>query len=393
MSIELAETKRTRKVAILTFQRALNYGAALQAYALQRVVKNLGHECELIDLDRPTRKEVRKWSITVLRNKLTSHNQSISRGVIECCIRKLQRLTDKAIEPALQSAFRAFENHYIRFSDHQYQSLNSLKHTKLDYSAYITGSDQVWNPNFPWDPEPYFLTFAQPGALRISYAASFGVTEIGDPYKPFYAKWLREFNAISVREDVGSSIVAELVERRATVVLDPTLLIDGGIWARLCSPTTEKKRYLFCYNLANNRATDDAACRFGRLLGLRVVRVGSSICKPRAGIVQRLCVGPLEFVSLIQNASFVVTNSFHGTALAINLGRPFFSVITPDSSISDRNSRLESLLRMTHLCERSYERDKNYTIDDCLRVNYIQAHEHLSKMRVSSLKFLEDALS
>lgn len=286
----------------------------------------------------------------------------------------------------------AFEQRHITFSSGRYRTFDDLKRAKLEYSAYVAGSDQVWNPGFPWDPEPYFLTFAPPGAIRVAYAASFGVNEVDPQYRTRYATWLQGFRAISVREDVGAGLVENLAGRCATVVLDPTLLLDAGIWSGLCAAPAEKGSYLFCYNLANDRATDVAARRFGRQLGLRIVRVGSSMCRPRVGVVQRLGVDPLQFVSLIQHASLVVTNSFHGSAFAINLGRPFFSVITSDSPISDRNSRLESLLRMMHLGERAYESRRNYTIEECLGSNYDQAHHYLRSMRLVSLRFLKESL-
>ena len=381
------------KVAILTFQRALNYGAVLQAFALQRVVSDLGFGCDLLDLDRPPRAGVHVRGVSTAWRGRGDPSCALSSWAGRWILRKIYGTSDRALGLWLRPRFRTFEKRHITFSRDRYRTFDELKCAKLEYSAYVTGSDQVWNPGFPWDPEPYFLTFAPSGAIRIAYAASFGVNEVNPLYRTRYATWLQGFRAISVREDVGVGIVENLAARRATVVLDPTLLIDADIWGELCAAPTEKGSYLFCYNLANDRATDAAARRLGRQLGLRVVRVGSSICRPQVGVVQRLGVGPLQFVSLIQHASLVVTNSFHGSAFAINLGRPFFSVITSDSPISDRNSRLESLLRMMHLGERAYEPGRDYTTAECFGLSYGQAHYYLRRMRLVSLRFLKESLN
>ncbi len=378
------------KVAILTFQRAINYGAALQAYALQRVISEMGYQCELLDLDRPAKPAPkRSWLASYRRKTGEPLGQQISWALGALGVRVRGRLVGMLLDQLRRPSFREFERNHMRFSPRRYRSITALKDTSLDYAAYVAGSDQVWNPEFPWDPEPYFLTFAPPGAIRIAYAASFGVNLIEGAVRDSYNRWLKGFDAISVREDVGERLVVDLSGCSASLVLDPTFLLEHSEWAALAQPTNLSRPYVFCYNLRDSAETDIAAIKLGRLLGLPVVRLGSSLAAPQRGVQQLAIAGPARFISLIQGANLVVTNSFHGMAFAINLGRPFYSILNTKDNM---NSRMISLLKMLELPDRTYDPAGRYCPEVVLDTPGAEVQCRLRIMRGQSREFLASAL-
>ena len=113
----------------------------------------------------------------------------------------------------------------------------------------MTGSDQVWNPTYPYSPEPYFLTFARFGIKRIAYAPSFGVSQLDAGVHDQYRAWLNGIYRLSVRERHGAAIIKELTGRQAEVVLDPTLLLTESDWRMMAKNPKTREPYIFCYQL------------------------------------------------------------------------------------------------------------------------------------------------
>lgn len=214
--------RKMKKVAIVTIE-SLNYGNRLQNYALQEILKSLSCSVK------------------------TLHRVHESKTVTSCAKRMAQNiLQTKAAK------FRQFDAN-IDFSDvilGKDDYPNGLAE-KFDY--FVVGSDQVWNPYYAFaGGECDFLTFAK-NDQKISYAASFGVSIIPEKKEIEYAEYLKSFKSISVREHQGSIIVKKLSDRDATVVLDPTLLLDEEDWMKvekksLCRP---KGKYVFVYALGD----------------------------------------------------------------------------------------------------------------------------------------------
>ena len=201
------------KVGIITFHRAINYGAILQAYALKKKIDELGNVTKVIDY--VNLKEEKACKI-INTNSLKSFIGSLLK-------------------------FRFKKRKDIKFVDFRKKYLNltpvvgtkgALKELNAQFNVFITGSDQVWNYNIIGGDMTYLLDFANEGK-KNSYAASFGVINIEEKYKRQYSDLLNSFTNIAVREDAGAKIIRELCHKEVPVVLDPTLLLDAFEWMRL----------------------------------------------------------------------------------------------------------------------------------------------------------------
>ena len=272
-------------------------------------------------------------------------------------------------------------------------SMPELYEAKMDYDVFVTGSDQVWNPSAQSSIEPYFLTFAPEGAKKISYAASFGVSEIGLNLQERYKKYLSKYDYISVRERNACDIVKQLVDKDAEWVLDPTLLLNKDEWLKVAKQYVNiPERSVLVYTLFDSPAIFNLAKRIAHEKGISVLRITK-----RAYFVSRIDgirnisdAGPAEFISLIAGADYVVTDSFHGTAFSVNLGIPFSVVV---SSKKKNNSRMVSLLDVVGL-------GKHLITDDCdiesveyeVSIDIKVVNQTVEAARNKSIDFLKKAI-
>ena len=378
------------KIGIITIVKVNNYGAELQAFALQKKLELAGFQSEIIDYlyyknwrfkdtkaSRPfvalgTKGKVAYWIKYRLLNFILEKALATVNGNVR---RRMKRFDD-------------FHRQNTRFSK-MYCSMPRLYAEKWDYDVFVVGSDQVWNPSAASSIEPYFLTFAPKEVKKISYASSFGVSQIAPTLQERFRNLLDNIDVISVRETSGVELVRQLTGREAALVADPTLLLAKQEWIPYMKAYPGMpERYVLVYQLSASAAIVDLASKIGRERNIPVYR----ICKrafrveKNAGIVNILDAGPAEFLSLIANAEFVVTNSFHGTAFSVNFHVPFYTVV---SSKKKNNARMESLLSLAGLKDRMIlaESSTPVSIEDPAFQN-----ERLDELRKHSLGFLQDCL-
>jgi hypothetical protein len=380
------------KVAMLTMQRSLNYGAVLQSYALQQTICRFGVHCEILDLLRPVHEGYRSSprSAALPPYCITS---GLSRPSMMVQIKgHVRRLLEIMIDHRRHQRFRRFDQEYLTYSSNSFQCVDDLYAASLDYDAYVTGSDQVWNPTYPYSPEPYFLTFARLGLKRIAYAPSFGVSQLDVGVHDQYRAWLNGINQLSVRERHGAAIIKELTGRQAEVVLDPTLLLTESDWSMIAKNPKTRKPYIFCYNLGDNPDIM-TLCRHLQLqTGFRIYSLGNHLRHPVSGVNGIVNAGPQEFLGWIKNAAVVVTDSFHGTVLSVNMRKPFFIIPGQVWGRNSRNSRLESILEILDLKDRVWT--QRLPLPSTLNINfdYCNTERLLIIERIKSLRFLRDAI-
>lgn len=332
-------------IGILTFHFSDNYGAALQAYALRRWLTERGHRASFIDyrpahiehggrLCLPTSPARLKANLKVIYLAVSSflHQHFGHRGQREKFVR--------------------FRSHFLGIPSDATPTDNGASLAAAQaYDLIVAGSDQIWSPSqhFGFDPN-YFLAFAQSfRARKISYAASFGRDRVSSDEAAQLPALLHHFDAISVREASGVTLVERSTGQRPANVPDPTLLLHS--YAELTDPaSTEGPRtdpYLFCYGLRspdNIRQTAELVAR----------QLGCPILSPHnphrrwVEIGQTVYPDPAEWVALIQNARFVVTNSFHGTVFSLLFKKPFIVAgLTGDKASA--NARALHLLQTVGL--------------------------------------------
>ena len=381
-----------KKVGIITIVNVNNYGAELQAFATFRKLQLMGYNAEIINY-----LYYKDWRYIDSKMSRSFNSMSIKGKIIyfakyRVVLNKILPLICKDVKQRIAN-FNSFHQHNTRFSK-LYKSMKDLYTDTPIYDVYMVGSDQVWNPNASSSIEPYFLTFAPHSALTVSYASSFGVSKIENNSIANRIKLgLSSIKTISVRESSGVNLVKELTGRTAQLVCDPTLLLNKSEWTMFMKPVSNMpQRYVLIYQLSESDAIVKLATRIGKQEQIPVYRICKRAFKVKKdkGVVNILNAGPSEFLSLITNASFIITNSFHGTAFSINFDVPFYTVV---SAKKKNNNRMESLLDYVGLGKRIVKDDVDITNLPIVGYDVNATQLKLKSFRLESEKFLEDALA
>lgn len=314
-----------KKIGIVTFHRALNYGAVLQSYALQRTIASAGADCEIVDYICP--------KITLDYKPFRIYKDAILKSALKSVIMFNRRLKRK-------NAFKSFFDNYLVKSPKQYtpEDLPSLKD---DYDLFVAGSDQVWSPGCVGFDAAYFLTFAN-DEQKYSYAASFAVKELPASLIEEYKKRLSGFQGFSVREANGEKLVEELVGKKATTHLDPTLLITAEEWSKIAVEKLNKP-YILVFTANPQVSLMDFAVKLSKEKKLPIYYISDAPHIKKNGINYITSPSVEEFVGYFKNAQYVVTNSFHGTAFSVIFNRNLFVEF---KNKCGRNIRSEGLLKL-----------------------------------------------
>lgn len=317
------------KIGILTYHSAHNFGAALQAYSLQRELERMGHDAKFVNFHPPyvQAKNERKVEVRSLRDLAKKFAFSLLGG-------KLRRRYEN---------FEEFRSNCLNQTG-IYESFEELKENPPGMDAYVCGSDQIWN--LEHGPSPvYYLQFVEEGRLAVAYAPSFGSSAIPDEYDGQLRGWLDKITHLSARELSGRDKLASLTGRPVTQVMDPVFLTAKSDWEKVARRPSIQGEYLVYYSLETTRTASEVVEHLSRRFKLPVVVVGKAgsflfRCRTLVAIDS----GPREFLGWILGAKMVVTNSFHATAFSVWFGVPFVTI-----AHSTKNTRMESLLGMVGL--------------------------------------------
>ena len=307
------------KIDILTFHCADNYGAMLQAYALRTRLKQLGYDANLADFAPPYVTWL-YWLIPYAptRRRINLHSLRDSYRRTKANVRRFREFS------ARRRNMRAFRREKLACPSWPHLYFDpQLRVLKGD--ALVLGSDQIWNPDCTDGLRPaYFGAYKGKNVKRVvSYAASMGTGSVSADQEPRFRDLLRNVDAISVREKAAIPFIQSL-GREACSVVDPTLLLSMADWSAIASKPPRNDPYIYVYLFQQNPVLDDYLTELVRRTGLPVVAHRSRIARPwRNDVAQDLTAGPSEFLGAIQNARYVITNSFHGTAFAAIFHKPF----------------------------------------------------------------------
>ncbi len=351
----------------------MNYGAMLQAWALQKAISSLGYECELINFRR--RQDLRLQEI--LWNLKEGH---ISKGS--------RALMFEFLNWRKHMRFKVFATENSNLSPHPCHDLTSLAALSSTYGAIVSGSDQVWNPDLAEESLGCYL-FDFPATAqtrRIAYAASIGSDSIDEAWHPMFRRCLERFDAISVRETSAVPLISALAAKEVTAVLDPTILIPLHQWHAISSDMVIREPFLLVYSFGTPASFRNIVHEVSNATGLSVVTLHKR--KHYNNELGRFpYAGPQEFVGLFRKAAFVVTNSFHGTVFSVLFQKPFVSVIN-----NKRGSRLRDLLKALDLEERLIHVDSELPGNPIEDLDYRNIEARLTHLREQSIQFLSDAL-
>lgn len=376
-----------KSVGIITMHKVWNAGSALQAYALQRVIEDLGYDAQLIDYEYPNIEH------RAFANNVKDVNSLNLWGAMKLLIQKIKARFLKSKHNELYSSFY---NKYFHCTNIAYNSRRSLFDNVPEFDIYVTGSDQVWNPQYIGFDTSYLLDFIPDNAVRISYAASFSNNSIPSYMEGDYARCLSKYKAISVREESGKQLVHKLIGKDATVCCDPTLLLNKEQWSMLAADSSLriKKKFILIYIMGY--AYDPYPGIYKhinevvKLLKLPVIFYNSrrGKYKPPFG---EICInecGPADFLWLFKNASFVITDSFHGTAFSLNFQKPFISVI---KEIENADSRVYNLLVSAGATDRAVVCGEDFELKEAIIKE--PSTSKLEELREGSLAYLRTHLN
>ena len=355
---------KKEKVGILTFQKTLNYGAILQLYALNNTLKRMGKEPVIINYQN---EKIENTEFPKLKNSTKP------KALLRMFAYYVWTINKRKV-------FNLFEREHFKTTK-EYDK-NNFRELEEEFEKIIVGSDQVWNTNLTNGDMNYFLKDLSKRVEKYSYAASFGVGEINQLQETDkMTSSLIEFKKIGVRELEGLKIVDTLVQREGVLNLDPTFLLTRSQWQQFSSEQKTEKPYLLLYFLKDKNKIEQGR-EYAKEKGLEVKYI-SMWPFVRRGIETIKDASPEEFISLVMNATAIITGSYHGFILALNFNVPVS--VDFEKGRHNKNSRLDSI----HLL---FQID-NVKGDDCDNIDFFddfsEVNEKLIPLREESIDFLK----
>lgn len=362
------------RAAILTEHRARNFGSCLQVYALQEVLKTYDLDTYILDY----RPQAIEDSFGIFIKDL--YNQS-KHSLKDLIIFYIKTIVFAPKRYKREKNFKEFRDQYFHLS-HKHYTDESIHDMKEHYDLFFYGSDQIWNPIITQGlNEAYFAEPFSKNSIHASYAASIGLNHLnGDDEK--FANYLKNFDFLSVREEQAKSLLSPLTDKDIEVVLDPTLIVDKQKWYSMVKTEKNDKDYILVYSLKVNERLIEYVKQLSEEKNMDVIFFD---LKKRYGkrCISDFSANPADFITYMNHAKYVVTNSFHGTVFSIIFKKQFICVPMEGTS-----SRMENLLSKLNLSHRLYSETNN--IDEVIDYNLVD--EKLEALKESSQKYIEKVI-
>lgn len=370
-----------------------NYGSSLQGFATIYKIGRLGYDYEIIRYNKQrSLGDFLRDMPSLLRVGLLGNLRYRLNKKLDFMLHKEYKRT-RAIRTRAVDAFKA---KYLDPKSRFYTGYEALRRGSLNYSAVMVGSDQVWGP-FSLYAKFYNLLFVDDSVPKFSYASSFGVSTIFPCQREAVANYLRRIDKIGVREQRGREIVKELTGKEAKVVLDPTLLLTREEWASHIDESRCRigEPYILCYVLGERKDIREEIRELGRRSGLKIVNLphidNYHSMDDHLGDIDLYDVGPFDFIRLVRDAAYVVTDSFHGSVFSILFHKKFITFYRQDPKTKgSTHSRIDSLFGIFNIKDRIHSGDIYAQVQRDIDYDYVE--RKLEEMRGDSLKFLTDCL-
>ncbi len=369
------------KVGIITYHFVVNYGAAMQAWALQEYLSKNGYLPKIIDYQPD---HIANGGKIIFPTSL--HQLKVMAFRLLLKIRALLLLLSK-YENKKKQKFFEFHRSYFFLTEKKYKTIQSLNESEHDFDVFICGSDQIWNSSRQAGiDEAYFLNFAPKDAKKVSYAASFGRSNFDKANAKKLSRLISSFHSISVREPSGVRLVAELTNRKAEYVLDPTLLL-GEKYIKTVMPSNLNKSYIFSYLLRSKEVATRTNKYISNKIDLELVSHETLKAQGNA-------LSPFEWVGYFKYAEYIVTNSYHGTLFSLIFNKPFIFVALngKKSTYNERSLSLLNQISLDRLVLFSYN---EADIDRILKeeIDWDKINKQLDSMRLKSAEYLKVSLA
>lgn len=345
------------KILTLTTYTDYNYGASLQAYALQTYLKKQGHDSSLIRLEFD-------YLMRYYAFWYVNPESSLNRNCITRMIYRIAKWCQRRTTLKRKKVFDFF-NHNVLQETEVYRTREELYNNPPKADMYICGSDQIWNVLYPAGQDPvFYLDFVKQGK-KVSYAASFAYLDLPENHFQRIQKSLKTFDGVSVREYQGKSILDKM-DIDGTWVLDPVFLLSKEDWISLINrndilsyePHNTTDKFLLIYDFESNEKIKSFAIKYAKQKQLKIYAIVDRFPLDYADKNFKNA-GPVDFVRMIERCDAFVSNSFHGSVFSLIFHKPFFIFNRNRYKV---NSRMESLLTafdIDNLLLDSEEKEKN----------------------------------
>lgn len=365
------------QVYVITRHAPANYGSLLQTIATQKLLEQLGCECKIIDYI-PRQETGARIALTQLKGK-KQWNKNPLKKIMYLAVREPENLL-------MYHKFSGMRKQYLQMTG-RYHTQSQLQRAFSNSKAiFMTGSDQVWGPvaNGTYDAA-YFLNFVPENCRKVAFAASFGKTAFDTQVIQEYREYLKKYDAVAVREDVAVELLHS-IDIGGKQVLDPTLLISAEEWAKYIT-RSHRKNYILVYQIHNDPVLNNYARKFAEKAGMPLVRVSPLLHQAKRGGEFIYLPEMGEFLALIKDAAFLITDSFHGTAFAINFNTQFAEVL-PNTSTGSRN---QSILKLTGLEDRIVADADDFKFLE-RKIDFEAVNKKIDLEREKSFQILEELL-
>lgn len=381
-----------KKIGLSVCYDTNNFGSQLQVLATIKKIESLGYPTEIIVYKK-------KFSFKFILQQLPRlFNSYFIKGKIKGIKKRKGISRNKEVEKNVNirnERFKQFRNSYFTNLSQPYVGWKNLvEESEKNYDTFLCGSDQLWLPS-NLESHFYTLDFVANDKNKISYATSFGVSEIPWYQRNRTKKYLNKFNYLSTRETKGAEIIKNFTGINAELVCDPTLLFSASEWSNIlkCEKLISEK-YIFCYFLGENQDHRKAAEILKNKTGFKLVTIpfldNYVESDKNFGDYKLFDVDAKDFVNLIRNAEYVLTDSFHGSIFSILNHKKFIVFNRFNDGKGSRNSRIDSLCDLLGLNQRRFSGNIVSEIDK--EIDYETVDKKLTKFRDDSISYLSKAL-
>lgn len=356
------------KIGILSLPNTHSHGASLQLFASYNFLLNLGCDVEVINF--------------CSCDGIEHYVPNIS--LFEKVIKKCKYAVIKLVVKSPKNAFQKFEKQISKYPSNIMSTDQELRTLSDRYDRIIVGSDQVWNSFITGSTFGFYLDFVKDHDRKASYAPSFGTDSVDNDKKEKIASLLKDFKYLSVREKKGAEIIKKLTGLDAPIILDPTFLLNREQWLKQARyPKKNYGKYVLYYTVKPSPALYLNALKFAQKNGYKLVQIGGGI-RDKFKSEKEVAggVGPSEFLGLIDGATYIITNSFHGTALSINLHKNFYVEFS-----SNTNSRLINIIDTFDLKQCVVSGD--LTSNPPVAIDYTKVDSILVELKEKSIEYLK----
>lgn len=369
------------KLGLLTFHDAANYGAVLQAYALQAYLQEAGCECEYLNYRNERRRRVYDMGYHIRSNLRKGNLPAV-----------LSYTLGFPFMETRKRRFAEFRKSKLNVSADEYRTGEDLRRSLDRYDKFVVGSDQVWNPGNNGADTAFMLDFVPERNRKISYASSFGIASIPPQLRSAYANSLKEIGRLSVRERAGARLVKELTGRDVPLVVDPVFLPGRTHWTALAGESQESHApFLFSYTNKAGQAESFFRETGFPLKGLELHKLSrqtspGDFFNPKVKVSYSM--SPVEFLRNVRDAELVLTASFHCLAFSLIFNKPFVCFLKGDAG---KDERLAGLLKELDLENRIFR--PGMTREEVSEpIDYERVNAKLARMAADSSNFLLMAL-